>query len=317
LNDSGIQSLIGNALKAHLQLLGEHIDNACIDRSPIHIHQTRVACRRIRAILKVFGDRMPEDNARNWNKLFRKLMNSFGRARDLDVQLQSLEVLTQEEISEDLRPALRRLKLRLSQRRESIQPKLISSVARFHESGMVPTLSRLADEWSHAVDTADQPALSGQVRIECKAQVDLLLDGLLTYVTVVDDPTDTIGHHDMRIAAKKLRYAMEIFLPAQTSEYVRFVKMVKKIQSHLGDVHDCDVWSDYLSDFLAKEAEHHHWFHGNMRGFSKVRQSLVRLSETKAVERKLKFEKFVSYWKKLESEGRITALQALLNQMAV
>lgn len=51
--------------------------------------------------------------------------------------------------------------------------------------------------------------------------------------------------HDMRIAAKRLRYCFEFFSPCFT-QIDGALKRFKKLQDYLGELHDCDVWVDYL-----------------------------------------------------------------------
>jgi hypothetical protein len=55
--------------------------------------------------------------------------------------------------------------------------------------------------------------------------------------------------HDMRIAAKRLRYCFEFFTPC-FSGIGEALKRFKKLQDYLGELHDCDVWVDYLRDQL-------------------------------------------------------------------
>jgi len=49
------------------------------------------------------------------------------------------------------------------------------------------------------------------------------------------DPTDVKALHDLRIAAKRLRYLLELTGPDAT------VKQLKRLQDLLGEIHDCDV----------------------------------------------------------------------------
>lgn len=51
--------------------------------------------------------------------------------------------------------------------------------------------------------------------------------------------------HDMRIAAKRLRYCFEFFSPC-FADLNEALKRFKKLQDYLGELHDCDVWVDYL-----------------------------------------------------------------------
>jgi hypothetical protein len=58
--------------------------------------------------------------------------------------------------------------------------------------------------------------------------------------------------HDMRIAAKRLRYCFEFFLPCFEPEFKEVLKRFKQLQDFLGEIHDCDVWVDYLRVQLAE-----------------------------------------------------------------
>ena len=52
--------------------------------------------------------------------------------------------------------------------------------------------------------------------------------------------------HDMRIAAKRLRYCFEFFTPLFGVSFAAHLKEFKRLQDYLGEIHDCDVWVDYL-----------------------------------------------------------------------
>lgn len=52
--------------------------------------------------------------------------------------------------------------------------------------------------------------------------------------------------HDMRIAAKRVRYCFEFFSPAMEDSFKNLLKRFKQLQDFLGEIHDCDVWVDYL-----------------------------------------------------------------------
>ncbi len=56
--------------------------------------------------------------------------------------------------------------------------------------------------------------------------------------------------HDMRIAAKRVRYCFEFFSPALEDSFKNLLKQFKQLQDYLGEIHDCDVWVDYLRNQL-------------------------------------------------------------------
>lgn len=70
------------------------------------------------------------------------------------------------------------------------------------------------------------------------------------FMPVAADPAEVNALHDMRIAAKRLRYVLEIAHPC-FGEYARTaVKRIKELQDLLGAIHDCDVQSEQLETFL-------------------------------------------------------------------
>jgi CHAD domain-containing protein len=49
------------------------------------------------------------------------------------------------------------------------------------------------------------------------------------------------AQHDMRIATKRLRYVLEIFASCLGEEAAEARRAAKRLQSVLGDLHDCDL----------------------------------------------------------------------------
>src|SRR5207247_410155 len=66
------------------------------------------------------------------------------------------------------------------------------------------------------------------------------LDELCSFGPAVRDPGDTEALHDMRIAAKRLRYVLEMGEPVLGEPARRGAKEARRIQDLLGEVHDCD-----------------------------------------------------------------------------
>src|SRR5690348_10449714 len=64
---------------------------------------------------------------------------------------------------------------------------------------------------------------------------------LYQWVSAVDDPADMRGLHDMRIAAKRLRYTFEVFEEVLPAPGKAIVEELTRIQDELGELHDSDV----------------------------------------------------------------------------
>ena len=58
------------------------------------VHRMRVASRRLRSVLRLFGECFKGKRGKRWRKAVRKVTATLGEARDLDVQLELLEALS-------------------------------------------------------------------------------------------------------------------------------------------------------------------------------------------------------------------------------
>jgi CHAD domain-containing protein len=54
------------------------------------------------------------------------------------------------------------------------------------------------------------------------------------------DPSDQKALHDTRIAAKRLRYVLEMHTPVFGERAAAMAKEARKLQDLLGEIHDCD-----------------------------------------------------------------------------
>jgi hypothetical protein len=78
------------------------------------------------------------------------------------------------------------------------------------------------------------------------------LDELCSFVPTVHDPAEIEALHDMRIAAKRLRYVLEVTEPVFGPYAKRAHKEVKALQDLLGEIHDCDVLGPRVLDVIGE-----------------------------------------------------------------
>jgi hypothetical protein len=85
------------------------------------------------------------------------------------------------------------------------------------------------------------------------------LDEVCSFMPQAADPAEVTALHDMRIAAKRLRYILEITGPCFGDYAETAVKHTKELQDLLGEIHDCDVQipevDAFLHELLAEDAE--------------------------------------------------------------
>ena len=72
--------------------------------------------------------------------------------------------------------------------------------------------------------------------------VSVRLAELTSFAGAARDPAQVEALHDMRIAAKRLRYVLELMTPVLGPEAQRGAKKARRLQDLLGEIHDCDVF---------------------------------------------------------------------------
>jgi hypothetical protein len=76
------------------------------------------------------------------------------------------------------------------------------------------------------------------------------LDELTSFMPKAADPAEVVALHDMRIAAKRLRYILEVTGHCFGPYAAGAVRMVKDLQDLLGEIHDCDVQLPEVAAFV-------------------------------------------------------------------
>jgi CHAD domain-containing protein len=113
----------------------------------------------------------------------------------------------------------------------------------------------------------------------------------------VHDPERIDDLHNMRIAAKRLRYTLEIFAPCFDGELVKEYKAVydrvKSIQEQIGDIHDCDVRGPAIQAFLDAHAKKR----------PELRVGLEGLIAKEKASRDKMYGEFIEYWETLKRKG--------------
>jgi CHAD domain-containing protein len=129
---------------------------------------------------------------------------------------------------------------------------------------------------------------SGPLRPNAARIVRTRLDELRGFANEALAPDAGVVQHDLRIAAKRLRYVLEIVGPCTGEEAKAARDAAKRLQSVLGDLHDCDL-------MLAKVERI-----GSLAAI--LRERRVRL-----------FDEFVEQWQTEVSKGTWVALELALS----
>lgn len=266
-----------------------------------YIHRMRVASRRLRAALPLFETCLPAKSYKHWLRQVRSITRALGAARDTDVQINVLEEFRSGHPEPPLQPGLRRLHLRLGQKRAQLQSEVLSALDKFAASGTLPEIQgRIAPYLER----------QGQVYLytpflymRAYEAVTQRMEEFLGYEPFIEKPECVTELHAMRIAAKRLRYTLEVFAPIYPGEMKTALQTVRKVQESLGDIHDCDVWTAFLPAFLNEEREFMIQFYGHSRSFRRLTPGLQAFLEDRQARRDAEYGRFVTYWRKIRSQG--------------
>ena len=95
----------------------------------------------------------------------------------------------------------------------------------------------------------------GALADQAERIVAVRLDELCAFVPRALDPCEVEALHDMRIAAKRLRYVLEVTAPCFGPYAKEAGERTKELQDLLGDLHDCDVLVPRLERLVAELAD--------------------------------------------------------------
>ena len=265
--DPGYRILAAQYVRRQAKQLAEQLEGVRAAEDIEFIHRARVATRRLRAALRMFDGCFARKQIRRWRKAIRRTTAALGDARDRDVQIELLCGTLSALSAKECFPGISRILVQLERDRERLQRKVVQAVGRLEARGILSEMRRAADRLllAHSISapTAD-PAQPGTnvprpqtpEAIERVARhVVRQLDELIEHQDSLANPEDRERHHAMRIAAKRLRYTLEISRLVHPGRLDAIVEAIKKVQTLLGDVHDCDVWLDHLDAFARAECK--------------------------------------------------------------
>lgn len=266
------------------------------------LHRMRVASRRLRSALKIFEPVLGK-RARKWRKDIRWITGTLGRARDLDVQLDFVRGFISEVDEPELRLGPQILHDYLANERCDFHDVLLGALFDLESSGL---LERIRSAMHEIVAGAEPGALEYTQTLRQPWVREAIRDsikGLLAYRKYVERPERVEELHEMRIAAKWLRYYLEAFVEDHEAEIGDAVQTTKKIQDLLGSIHDCDVWIEILPGYLKKSGKLADAAREAAEDPESIRPGLQLISENRTRERKRIYRRFVKLWTSLERDG--------------
>ena len=275
---------------------------------PEGVHDMRVASRRLRSALSDFKPYLRRGSIPI--SRLKAIANSLGAVRDEDVVLAALDELrskADEKIGQGIEAIAEEHRRQRRQARSVLEHAIrASAIAGLREDfrARLRTATRFPGELA-AGEGANQVLTFSQVGAR-------IIGDRLKQLSQAGDsvyrPLRTKQLHRMRILAKRLRYAVELFAPCWGDEFKKSAQEIARLQTSLGELHDCDVWIVKLGDRLKKDAVEV----GADLDPGRNREAAVWLLHHFVSERTKHYGDALARWHKWETEGFIDRLRAML-----
>jgi len=206
------------------------------------VHQARVASRRLREAVPVLTSGVKGTKSGKALGKIRRLTAALGTVRELDVTIQILDTLVAKESLP--RPALEAVRGRVVTERDARRVVMLKRLERVNLAKLDRRLAAVNELLAVEDSEAWRDTLGTRLLKRSKA--------LAAAVTAAGHLYAPEQLHQVRIAAKKLRYAMELALDAGIKSASAPVRSVKRAQDTLGRLHDLQVLQSHVAAVQAK-----------------------------------------------------------------
>lgn len=205
------------------------------------VHQARVTTRRLREAVPVLATGLKGSKAGKADRKIRRLTRALGTVRELDVTLLLLDELARSpHVS---RTAVEDVRARVLAERDGRREVMLERLKRVNAAKLDKRLSSVGAALQESTGEPWRKALAARLLARSRRLIVAM---------------DAAGHmyaperlHDVRIAAKKLRYGLELAADSGVREAAVHVRTIKRAQDILGKLHDLQVLQTHVAAVLA------------------------------------------------------------------
>ncbi len=302
-------NMVRLVLRTQLKAMCDLRDKALKWNDPEGVHDMRVGSRRLRSTMSDFRSYLRKANLPRMK--LKEIAKRLGDVRDEDVALLALEELkakATEQAAEGIEMLVDERREKLKEARSALQKAIKRSTLDEFRKEFLSKLRPIAivpPERSGRKRANDEPLTFSRMEIEV---IGSRLKELKAARRHIYFPFQIKELHEMRILAKRLRYAIELFAFCGNEELGEIAKEVALMQTSLGEMHDCDVWIKSLGTQLKKTAgkdksgEEH----------ARLRAGADWLLRHFAAERMEHYGDALARWQQWETEGFLDKLESIL-----
>lgn len=298
--DAGYRLLAAKYVRKQAKQLRAQFDGICAAEDIEFVHRARVASRRLRAAMRIFGECFNRNQVKRWEKSIRRIRSEFGEARDKDVQIELLRGILGSLSDKLCFSGISRLLVQWEYQRERLQSNVVRAVSRLQRNGTLKEIENTAKRALVKAESHEYQVQSPESFAQAQQEILGRLNQLLLLQDCLGRPDDQQSHHAMRIAAKRLRYTLEIVRPIYSGRLDATLEAIKQVQTLLGEVHDCDVWQEQLDRFAKDERRRIKSYYGHAAPFTRLNAGIEYLRQDRIRHRQQCFQNLVRLWGELD-----------------
>jgi CHAD domain-containing protein len=202
------------------------------------VHQARVASRRLREAIPVLTEGLGSTHRGKAQRKIRRITRALGAVRELDVTLHVIDELA--ERADVPKGALADVRALVIEEREERRDVMLSRLKGVDRDKLA---ERLADVRQALIAPAPthgwRAALAARIARRGRRLGKAIEDAGQIYAPE--------GLHGVRIAAKKLRYSLEIADESGVAPCPDTLRLIKRVQDALGRLHDLQVLQHHVA----------------------------------------------------------------------
>jgi CHAD domain-containing protein len=215
---------------------------------PDGIHDLRVAIRKVRATLSILGGTLVDpDEVDVAERDLKDLFQALGRARDDDVLIERISRLAK---NQGVRgKALDRLVDAIDKERKRAKKDVQRHLRNGQGEEILDALLRDIRRAERLAPRDPNEIAPSLVRHAAGSAILSRFERVLAYELVVDANAPAPVLHRLRVAIKKLRYAVDFFEDAMVPAARRIDTLLARAQDELGELHDHTVALERIEAF--------------------------------------------------------------------
>ena len=266
-----------------------HLPGARRGKNITHLHQFRTTIRRLRNFFWVFKGILPQRSLQKWKKNLKSVAKITNEARDLDVKIDFLKKSG---------AGRKKFTVLLKEKRRTLQENVKSTLLHLEKTGILKDMEKVI-----RIYEKDKKKDSQKLNALARNKIARRLKAFMASSHSISYPENAEELHAMRIAAKNLRYTLEIFQGLFGTAVDEYILPLQIIQNHLGAMHDFDVWIKSCETLFPK------------KGKSTARDRSVEdfIKKCRSLSRQ-NYRKFIKAWSSLQENDFVSRLSEVIRQ---